>query len=134
MTLQKLTLHHNFASLDLRDLNICLDYNNNKITVIAILGLFYLKIDHIPIDKISSILPQHSNSTIKHKNDLSCHFFFKLNDFKIESQLLTIETSSVELKINKGNESKEGLLKFNEVILRHLKSDLLHILYLNHCK
>jgi hypothetical protein len=35
---QQILIRHKFAELILKDFNICLDYNNHKLNIIAILG------------------------------------------------------------------------------------------------
>ncbi len=56
LNLQLLHVRHSFGEIQVKDLNICFDFNNKKINLIAILGSLQIDFYQIPIAKLTKRL------------------------------------------------------------------------------
>lgn len=54
--LEQILIRHKFADLVIKDFNICLDYNNRKLNIIAILGNIMINVKEIPFKDIQKLV------------------------------------------------------------------------------
>jgi uncharacterized Fe-S cluster-containing protein len=54
--LQQILIRHKFAELIINDFNICLDYNNRKLNIIAILGNILINVKEIPYKDLQKLI------------------------------------------------------------------------------
>lgn len=56
LNLQLFHLRHSFGEIQIKDLNICFDFNNKKISLIAILSSLQVDLYKFPLKKITKKL------------------------------------------------------------------------------
>lgn len=60
-------LRHTFGEIQIKDFNICLDYNSKKLSVIAILGIISINLNKIPLKKLSKRIFKKTSKNVEQK-------------------------------------------------------------------
>lgn len=62
-------LRHTFGEIQIKDFNICVDYNSKKLSVIAILGNININFYKIPLRKLSKKILRKTSKNEVQKED-----------------------------------------------------------------
>lgn len=101
LNLALLHVRHSFGEVQIKDLNICLDFNNKKVALIAILNHLQLDLYKVPWRKLTrkmskQVVGKGTKPTEKEKeksggSGLELSLFIKINSSKLSSKLVEFQ-------------------------------------------
>lgn len=128
LNLQLLHVRHSFGEIQVKDVNICFDFNNKKISLIAIFGCIQIDLYKIPVLKIAKRIakqltkgstPSKKQSYGKSPHTAQFSLFLKINSTKLSSKIIKVELSTLQSTVKTSQESLSVDLKFNSLNIKN---------------